>query len=295
MKYRLMAGVGSNVSVVGIGTWQFSGEWSHTFTQCEVDAILAAARETGINLIDTAECYGDHFAEELIGRAIQRDRNQWVIATKFGHRFLRPFERQRAYAPEAVRRQLEASLRALNTDYIDIYQFHSAENVVFDSPALWEMLSRQVEAGKVLALGVSIRDPSDAFQVEKAADFGIRVVQLAYNRLDQTAASGVLETCSRRGLGVLVRQPLASGFLTGKYEPGATFPENDVRERWYSGSRRADLIRAAQIREAEVPPGLPMPVWAIGWCLRNPAVTCVVPGCKSPDQVRMNSLAADAC
>lgn len=87
MKYRRLGRTGLRVSVVGIGTWQLGGEWGRSFTQQEVDALLGRARELGVNLVDTAECYGDHLAEALIGQAIQRHRDDWVVATKFGHRF----------------------------------------------------------------------------------------------------------------------------------------------------------------------------------------------------------------
>src|SRR6266478_4453349 len=89
MKYRTLGSTGLNVSIIGLGTWQFGGEWGHDFSVDEVTAILGKARELGINLLDTAECYGDHLSESLIGQALERlgQRDEWVIATKFGHRF----------------------------------------------------------------------------------------------------------------------------------------------------------------------------------------------------------------
>src|SRR5690606_2051023 len=114
------------VSVVGVGTWQFSGEWGPPPAQETVDRLLGSARELGINFIDTAECYGDHLSESLIGNALAGSRASWIIATKFGHRFLDRFEpREQLWRAEQVRAQLEDSLRALKTDYIDLYQFHS--------------------------------------------------------------------------------------------------------------------------------------------------------------------------
>src|SRR5690348_8038296 len=87
MKYRRLGKTNLRVSVIGIGTWQLGGEWGKDYTQAEADAIFDAGREVGINLIDTAECYGDHVSESLVGNAIARDRDQWVVATKFGHRY----------------------------------------------------------------------------------------------------------------------------------------------------------------------------------------------------------------
>jgi myo-inositol catabolism protein IolS len=87
MRYRRLGGAGLEVSVIGLGTWQLSGEWGKRFSQSEVDALIGRARELGVNLINTAECYGDHLVESLVGHAIAGDRERWVVATKFGHRF----------------------------------------------------------------------------------------------------------------------------------------------------------------------------------------------------------------
>ena len=103
MKYRRLGRTGLRVSVVGVGTWQFGGEWGVQFTQPEVDRILERARELGINLIDTAECYGDHLSESLVGRAVRRERDDWVIATKFGHRFIDHLQREDLWSPQDVR------------------------------------------------------------------------------------------------------------------------------------------------------------------------------------------------
>ena len=118
MKYRRLGKTGLRVSVIGIGTWQFGGEWGKAFTQDEVDGMFDRARELGINLIDTAECYGDHLSESLIGNAIARDRDKWIIATKFGHRFHGYMNRTDERSASDVAGQLEGSLRALRSDYI---------------------------------------------------------------------------------------------------------------------------------------------------------------------------------
>ncbi|GJM82924.1 hypothetical protein HMSSN139_54200 [Paenibacillus sp. HMSSN-139] len=116
MKYRKLGRTGLNVSVVGIGTWQFGGEWGLNYTQAEVDAILDRGRELGINLIDTAECYGDHLSESFIGDYLsRRNREEWLIATKFGHQFHERFTRTDRFDAAAVLQQLDASLKALKT------------------------------------------------------------------------------------------------------------------------------------------------------------------------------------
>ena len=111
MEYRILASTGLRVSVVGIGTWQLGGEWGHAYTQTEADAIFDKGAELGINLIDTAECYGDHLSERFIGDYLsRRARSRWIIATKFGHRFNSFLNRTDDFSVNGVRRQLEESL-----------------------------------------------------------------------------------------------------------------------------------------------------------------------------------------
>jgi myo-inositol catabolism protein IolS len=120
MQYRRLGKTHLRVSVIGLGTWQFGGEWGKDFTQDEVNQIFAAARESGINLIDTAECYGDHTSESLIGNAIAADRDDWIVATKFGHRFHGHLNRTDERTAADASAQVEASLAALKTDHIDL-------------------------------------------------------------------------------------------------------------------------------------------------------------------------------
>lgn len=291
MLYRKLGSTGLKISAVGVGTWQFGGEWGRSYEQKEADAILGRAAELGINLIDTAECYGDHLSESLIGPAIRGRRSDWVLATKFGHHFHGPFSRTDVYDPQDVVRQLEASLKALQTDYIDLYQFHSGPDAEFDRDGLWEALGRQVEAGKIRHLGISIGSNRNVYQTSKATAVGAQAIQVVYNRLDRAPEEEVFPSCEAQQLGVLARVPLASGFLSGKYKPGATFPSDDVRSKRDREDADRLLREAEEIKRTEVPEGVDMASWALAWCLRHPAVTAVIPGCKDVAQVEANAAA----
>ncbi|SFE86487.1 aldo/keto reductase [Alteribacillus iranensis] len=293
MKYRTLGKTEMTVSVIGLGTWQFGGEWGRDYTQKEVDAIFDKARETGINFIDTAECYGDHLSEKFIGEAIKNDRENWVLATKFGHQFHGFYDRTHHYKPEEVLKQLDDSLRALQTDYIDLYQFHSGGDEYFDNDDLWTMLDKQVEAGKIRHLGTSIAKNNNTFQTEKTPSFNASTLQVVYNRLDRTPEEEVFPICEEHKLGVMARVPLASGFLSGKYKPGTTFQENDIRSVRDREETERKLALAAEIQKNEVPEHIPMAQWALAWCLKHPAVSCVIPGCKNPEQVASNAEAAN--
>ncbi|HWE03271.1 MAG TPA: aldo/keto reductase [Tepidisphaeraceae bacterium] len=293
MKYRRLGKTDLKVSVIGMGAWQFGGEWGKEFSQPEVDALIDRCRRTGINLIDTAECYGDHLSERLIGAAVSRDRDHWILATKFGHHYHTFMDRTTHYEPADVLNQLEDSLRALQTDYIDLYQFHSGNNEMFQTPGLWEMLQKQLKAGKVRHLGISVSPNDNLFQVDRATQTGAEAVQVVYNRLDRKPEEGLLQSCARQDLGVLARVPLASGFLSGKYKPGARFTAGDVRSTHDHAKTEARLREVEEIHKNEVPPGVEMAQWALAWCLKDRAVSCVIPGCKSVEQLNSNAAAAD--
>lgn len=293
MQYRILGSTSLSTSVIGIGTWQFGGEWGVNFTQAAVDTIIDTAEECGINLIDTAECYGDHLSERLIGDYLLRhDRSKWIIATKFGHQFNDFLNRTDAFQAEKVRDQLDASLRALKTDYIDLYQFHSGPDEAFHNDKLWTLLDKEKQAGKIRFLGCSLNKTTQ-IQAEQAAQHGIEAIQVLYNRLDRSAENRHLPAAEKDNLGVLARVPLASGLLTGKYREGHHFEANDVRSRVKREDLDRQLEEAQQIIREEVPEGTDPAQWAIAWCLRRPVVTAVIPGCKDPRQVRGNAAAAE--
>ena len=303
MRYRRLGRTGLEVSVIGVGTWQLSGEWGKTFTQREVDALLGRAGELGVNLIDTAECYGDHLAESLVGGAIAGDRERWIVATKFGHRFHAERMQETGWDPTSLRTdrwspddviaQLEASLRALRTDYVDIYQSHGGTDAQFATPGLWEALRDQMRAGKIRHLGASL-DPTDADRARRAPEVGAEVIQVTYNRLNRVAEDGVLQACTELELGVLAREPLANGYLSGKYRPGSGIAgANDWRSYEDREDADAKLEAVAEIQATEVPPDVPIARWALAWCLRHPAVSGVIPGSKTIEQLEANVAAAE--
>lgn len=292
MKYRRLGSTELDVSVIGLGTWQFGGEWGVNYSQAEVDAILDQGNELGINFIDTAECYGDHLSERFIGDYInRRKREDWIIATKFGHQYHDLFSRTDRYDEISVVEQLDQSLKALQVEYIDLYQFHSGPDEAFDNDKLWTVLDKQIEAGKIRHLGLSIGKNNNIHQVENASKVGAKTIQVVYNRLDRAPEEEVFASCQKQDLGVLARVPLASGYLSGKYKPGAVFSNNDVRHRHDAEQTKLRLEEVEKIRQEEVPAGVNMASWALAWCLKNETVTTVIPGCKNPEQVIANAQA----
>jgi aryl-alcohol dehydrogenase-like predicted oxidoreductase len=294
MKYRILGRTGLKVSVIGLGTWQLGGEWGKTFTQAEVDALLDKAGECGVNLIDTAECYGDHAAERLVGDYLSRhERDRWTLATKFGHGFNGFMDRADRFKPEEVRAQLIASLRALRTDRIDIYQFHSGTDEAFRDDGLRAVLEDARRSGMVRNLGVSIRGAGSDVQAREAFGRGYGVLQVVYNRLDLRAESAVFPYARRHGLGIVGRVPLASGLISGRYGAFDEFGPDDYRSTLGQDEIARRVREAERLAGMELPPGVTRVRWALAWCLRDPVVTAVIPGAKTPEQVAENASAAD--
>jgi len=298
MRFRRLGKTDMKVSVIGLGTYQFGGRWGKAFTKKEASEIIATARDNGITLLDTAPCYGmNHLAETLVGQAIASSRSHWIIATKFGHEKISPTQNREAWTATEVRQQLEASLRALSTNYIDLYQFHSGSNEVFDNDELWAMLDKQKQAGKIRHLGISVSRKSKEwreYQTRMASSVDASVIQVKYNRLERDAEHEVLPECLAQDLGVLARVPLASGLLSGRYQTLTAFDDSDARAGKYDPQTIERMQQEIQdITEHELPEGVRLPQYALAWCLKHPAVSCVIPGCKTPEHVRINASVAD--
>jgi aryl-alcohol dehydrogenase-like predicted oxidoreductase len=207
------------------------------------------------------------------------------IRTQF-HAFM---SRTEDFSADGMRLQLEASLRALRVETIDIYQFHSGSDEMFRNESLWRNLEEQKRAGKIRHLGISILGKGSEVQAREARAVGAEVLQIIYNRLDRRPEQLYFPHAQREGLGVLARVPLASGLLSGRYRRGATFPADDFRSTVDPAKLQRDLDEVSRLLDSEVPEGVPMSQWALCWCLENPAVTAPIPGCKSPAQVRSNA------
>ncbi len=298
LRYRVLGKSGLKVSVISLGTYQLSGSWGKEYTQHDVDGIIDAAQEAGINFLDTAECYGvDNHAERLIGNALEGRRDKWIVATKFGHVRKEQLKNSDAWETSDIQKQLETSLRLLKTDHIDLYQFHSGSDEIFDRDEIWTMLEKEKSKGKILHLGISLnRTKSDKedYQTLNAAKAGAEVIQVKYNRLERDAENRILPAAEKQGLGVIGRVALASGLLSGKYQDITEFSGAESRAKKY----KPDLIKKMQqeineIIKNELPENVLLSQYALCWVLSNPAISCVIAGCKSPEQVRLNAAAAD--
>lgn len=294
MKYRRLGKTELRVSAIGLGTWQYSGDWGKAFSTPEVCSIIDRAHDFGFNLVDTAAGYGDHLAEKMLGEAIKNHRDQWVIVSKFGREFW-PIERQHVDCrPKSVLRQLEDSLRALQTDCIDVYLMHSMENRFAEDDRVWTLLDKAKRDGKIKHFGISLppRDEDNIYQTRLAVQFGCDVIECVYNRLDRTAEDGTFYIAREHDMGVLARVPLAQGYLSGKYRPGSVF--RDVRANYYDVKTNYErLSRAQEIIAHEVPEGINPANWALAWSVAHPAVAACIAGFKSITQLEDGARAGE--
>jgi aryl-alcohol dehydrogenase-like predicted oxidoreductase len=286
-EYRNLGASALKVSRLSLGTMMFGGPTDEATSH----RIVASAREHGINFIDTADVYHKGVSEEIVGRAVADDRDAWVIATKFVN-VAGDGPNRGGYSRKWVFEAVEASLRRLGTDYIDILYFHRA---IFDARPEEPLraIGDLIRAGKLRYYGVSNFRGWRIAQIAHLADqLGIDrpiVSQPLYNIVNRTAEVEQLPAAAAYGLGVVPYSPLARGVLTAKYVPGAT-PDADTRagrgdKRIAETEWRPESIEAAQkLADYLKPRGIAPAEFATAWVLNNPYVTAAIAGPRTEEQ-----------
>jgi aryl-alcohol dehydrogenase-like predicted oxidoreductase len=295
MKYRRLGGTGLQVSEIGFGGWGIGGSVNGAVAYGPTDdneskLALQQAFDLGITFYDTSDFYGFGRSEELIGQALKKVRPEVIIATKVG---LLDAKGTQDFSPRHIRCAVEASLKRLQTDYIDLYQLHSpsVDVVGQDDRVLSTLQSLQTE-GKIRAFGISVRSPNDGLVA--VTRFGFRCIQVNFNLLDQRAAeTGLFALCAKQDVGVVARTPLCFGFLTGEYSVGDGFDAFDHRRTWSPEQiqRWAEgygLFSAVPIdRERQTPAQ-----FALRFCLSYQSVSTAIPGMLSRKHVEENVAAS---
>ncbi len=290
MKYKKIPKTSITVSQVALGTWPMSGEYWGSIAESTCIDTIHAALDTGINFIDTAPFYGDGRAELYVGKAVKTRRPNVVIATKCG---LQKSGRavKTNLKPESIRKELEESLKRLQTDYIDLYQTHWPDPNTPIEDTLKEMQAF-VKEGKVKALGICNADKP---LLEKAMSLGISTIQNEFSLLQQESERDIFPICESEKIGFLAYGPLAGGILTGKYKEEPKLSKNDPRRffyKYYQGEAFAssDKTVGALRTIAQIHKTTPTAV-ALAWIIQKAAVLSVLVGAKSPEQVRINAQA----
>src|SRR5215216_6180156 len=287
MKLRPFGNTGMNVSEVGLGAWQLANPDWGIDDKNEALEIVQKSLEAGCNFFDTAPGYGTGRSEELLGHGLKSVRKDVIICTKFSHYSV---EHRRNFDAKNVRPVLEGSFRALQTDYVDILLLHNPPRELMDggvAPELYEEMEKLKAEGKIREYGVSLDWREEVDMVVDTTKS--KALEVFFNALYQEPLPA-FQKAYEQGVGIIVKVPLDSGWLSGRYRKGHNF--EDVRKRWPPEvvARRSDLVE--QFAKL-VPEGMSMAHAALGFILAQPQVSTIIPGAKSVEQALDNFAAAE--
>ncbi|WDL97617.1 aldo/keto reductase [Alicyclobacillus sp. ALC3] len=299
MRYRKMGNTDLQVSEISFGTWAIGGDWGSTSDEESLRA-LDVAMDAGVNFFDTADVYGSGHSEELLARATKGKEDKIHIATKFCR--AGDIHDAETYSEATVRQYLEGSLRRLGRERIDLYQIHCPPLSILQDGRVFGVLDKLQQEGKIQHYGVSVETVEEGiYTIEHSR---AKALQVIFNIFRQKPADELFQLAQERGVGLLVRLPLASGLLTGKFDKSHRFAENDHRnfnengEKFNVGETFAGLGFEKGVELADklrwIADGRGnMTRAALRWILDFDEVTCVIPGFRNVKQVEDNLAALD--
>ncbi|HHT9135725.1 MAG TPA: aldo/keto reductase [Candidatus Wunengus sp. YC60] len=292
MKYRKLGNTGIEVSEIGFGTWGLGGNSYGTVDDNVSKAALRFAFDSGITFYDTSDLYGNGHSEEVLGDALHDVRDKIIISTKVGLLPHTGFDMPCDFSPAYIRQGLDASLRRLRSDYIDIYLLHSPTiGMLREDSAIVATLQDLKEAGKIRAYGISARSPDDC--LASIQEFDFKIVQVNFNMIDQRAIeNGLFDLAFEKKIGVIARTPLCFGYLTGKLHGNEVFEGIDHRANWpveqlQRWAKAPDLFSFLNQGRNRTPTQL-----ALRFCLDHKSASTVIPGMMNCNEVRENILAS---
>lgn len=298
MNTRPLGNQGLQATEVGLGCWQLGGGWGVPWNDAIAQQTLNAAYNAGVRFFDTADGYGDGESERSLGR-FRQSHPDIVIATKLGRSGgLYPNN----YSEEGLRAATLRSLDRLGVDRIDLTQLHCVPTEVLRDGRVFDWLRRQRDEGLISAFGASVESVEEGFICLEQE--GLTSLQVIFNIFRQKPAQELLPAAQEKGVGIIVRLPLASGLLTGKLDKTTVFSEQDHRNfnregqafnvgETFAGIRFEKGIELSEQLRALVPQGMTMVQMALRWILDHEAVSVVIPGASSPQQAEANVTASD--
>ncbi len=299
MKYRVLGKTGFKVSEVSLGTWQLGGKWGEKFNWDTAEAILHQAVESGVNFLDTADVYNDGLSEEAIGKFLKKLDGKVYVATKSGRK-LNPHNAE-GYNRKNITGFVEDSLKRLDIETLDLIQLHCPPTEVYFKTEIFEVLDDLKKGGKIRHYGVSVEKVEEALAAIQHP--GVASVQIIYNIFRLKPAEIFFKEAYKNNVGIIVRVPLASGLLSGKYNKNTLFSEGDHRNfnrdgkafdrgETFSGVPYEIGLEAVEELKKIFPPG-DLARFALRWVLVDKNVSCVIPGASNVEQVISNSSASD--
>ena len=294
MNKRAFGKTGVQVSDISLGTWQLRGKWGAGYDERTAQATMEAAFEMGINFFDTADVYNGGESEKSIGRFLKGKQGQVFVATKCG-RQINPHVAA-GYTAQAVVKYTEDSLRRLDVDCLDLTQLHCPPTDVFYKPEVFEALQKLKKEGKIKHFGVSVERVEEGL---KAMEYeGLASIQVIYNMFRQRPHELLFPQAKQRGVAIIVRVPLASGLLTGKFTRDSVFGKDDHRffnrkgESFDKGETFSGVDYELGLKAVEelkaIFGGDSLTLPALRWILMRDEVSCVITGASRAEQIRQN-------
>ncbi|HEY5003548.1 MAG TPA: aldo/keto reductase [Ktedonobacteraceae bacterium] len=300
MQYRALGRTGWNASEMGFGSWAIGGDAWGTTDDKEAIAALHKAIELGVNFIDTADVYGNGHSEQLVAQVRKSHSQRVFIATKAGRR-LNPHVAA-GYNRKNLTDFVERSLQNLQMEALDLLQLHCPPSEVYDNPEVFAILDDLVQQGKLRNYGVSVEKVEEALKAIRYPN--LQSVQIIFNMFRFKPAEEFFKAAREHQVGIIVRVPLASGMLTGKFKRDTQFDPKDHRNynrhgesfdqgETFSGVDYETGLDAVEELRSLVPQGVSMAQFALRWILMFPEVTTVIAGSKNPQQAEDNTHAAE--
>jgi aryl-alcohol dehydrogenase-like predicted oxidoreductase len=293
MKYRTLGKTGLKVSEVGFGAWAIGGNnHGNSYGPTDDNVSVAAverAFELGCNFYDTADVYGHGHSEEILGQALKAHRNDVFIATKVGGDFYHEPPRMN-FNPEYLEFAAAKSCERLQTDYIDLYQLHNPPMEHLKNGKIFAGLEKLKDSGRIRHYGVSIHDPEEGILSMKYGQPA--TIQVVFNLLRQEAKNRLFQAARAQNVGIIAREPLSNGFLTGKFTLDSAFPPGDIR-RNFPRNYQAGLVRAAQQLRLLESKTRTLAQASIRFALDHKDLSTVIPGAKTPQQAEENMRASE--
>ena len=292
MKLKRLGRTNVLVSEIGFGAWAISGRGYGPTDDKDSIRALHRALDLGVNFIDTADIYGDGHSEELIGRVLrERNDKEAIIATKFGWDFYRDGGIRSNLKRNYISFALEKSLKRLGREWIDIYQIHNSKPDDIERDNVYETLDEFKRQGKIRFYGVSAYYVEDGIEAIKTGKPD--TIQIIYNILEQEVEEKLFPLAIKNDIGIIAREPLASGLLTGKYNENSKFPKTDHRHGWSKKFLEESARKVSRLKFLEKE-GQTLIQAALRFSLSYKAVSVVIPGAKTINQVEENISAAEA-
>ena len=298
MKYRNLGTSGFPVAEVGLGCWQFGGDFGE-MSEKTAFAIMEKAVEKGIDFFDTADVYGGGRSEKLIGRFLQQSGTNIRVATKFG-RGSGVFPD--GYSRESLRRGIDASRKRLGVDRIDLLQLHCIPTKTMQQGDIFDWLRTEQSAGTIARFGASVETVDEAILCLQQE--GILSLQVIFNIFRQKLVDELLPLAKQKGVGIIARLPLASGLLSGKFTRETRFAASDHRNyncdgqffnvgETFAGLPFLKGIELAEATKSMLPDDAPMAQQSLRWILDHDAVSVIIPGASTVRQVESNAAASE--